>query len=125
MTKSYYNVDTNETWTEEEIREEFNALKRNGELEDFYEDDFEYYLKNCLVENNGSLQEIAPDYEIENRRRWTATKIAAQSEMKYEDILNVLQKYNVHGNWTMYEINNRPTDIDELQEMVEQELGLR
>lgn len=81
-------------------------------------------MKRYPFDKNGSLEEIAPNYEIENRRKWTATKIAAQSEMKYEDILNVLQKYNVHGNWTMYEINNRPTDIDELQEMVEQELGL-
>ena len=75
--------------------------------------------------NNGSLEEIAPDFEIENRRRWTATKIAAQSEMEYADILEVLRKYNVHGNWTMYEICNRPVDYDELQEMVEQELGWR
>ena len=78
-----------------------------------------------MTRNNGSLEEIAPDSVIENKRRWTATKIAANSEMKYEDILNVLQKWNVHGNWTMWEINNRPTDYDELQEMVEQELGWR
>ena len=72
--------------------------------------------------SNGTLEEIAPDYEIENLRRWTATKIAAQSEMKYEDILGVLQKYNVHGNWTVWEIHNRPVDVDELHEMVEEEL---
>jgi len=68
---------------------------------------------------------IAPEYEIENRRRWTATKIASQSDMKYEDILEILQRHNVHGNWTIWEINNRPVDYDELQEMVEEELGWR
>lgn len=65
---------------------------------------------------------IAPDYEIENIRKWAALRISTGSEFKYEDILDVLRKYNVYGSWTMYEIINRPTDIDELQKLVEQEL---
>ena len=84
----YYNVDTGEIWTEEEIREEFDALNRNGELEDFYKDDFEYYLKNCLVENNGSLQKIAPDWMINQRQRQVAKDIAT-TDMPYGDVLEV------------------------------------
>lgn len=71
------------------------------------------------------MEELAPEWDIENKRKWTAMKIASQSEIDYVDVLNVLQKYNVHGNWTTWEINNRPVDYDELQEMVEQELGWR
>lgn len=122
--RKFYDLDHDKVYTEEELRTDYEERRRNGELEDFY-DTFEYYLEACMTRNNGSLEEIAPDSVIENKRRWTATKIAANSEMKYEDILNVLQKWNVHGNWTMWEINNRPTDYDELQEMVEQELGWR
>lgn len=120
----YYNVDTGEIWTEEEIREEFDALKRNGDLEDFYEDDFEYYLKNCLVENNGSLQKIAPDWMINQQQRIVAKDIATV-DMPYNEVLEVLQRYNWFGNWSFWEINNRPVDIDEITEMVEQELGRR
>lgn len=72
-----------------------------------------------------NMEELASEWDIENKRRWTAMKIASQSEIDYVDVLNVLQKYNVHGNWTAWEINNRPVDYDELQEMVEQELGWR
>lgn len=118
----YYNVDTGEILTEEEIREEFDALKRNGELEDFYENDFEYYLKNCLVENNGSLQKIAPDWMINQQQRIVAKEIATV-DMPYNEVLEVLQRYNWFGTWSFWEINNRPVDIDEITEMVEQELG--
>lgn len=120
----YYNVDTGEILTEEEIREEFDALKRNGELEDFYEDDFEYYLKNCLVENNGSLQKIAPDWMINQQQRIVAKEIATV-DMPYNEVLEVLQRYNWFGTWSFWEINNRPVDIDEITEMVEQELERR
>ena len=122
--KKYYDIDHDKVYTEDELKTDYETRRSNGELEDFY-DTFECYLEACMTRNNGSLEEIAPDYEIENKRRWTAVKIAAQSDMKYENILNVLQKWNVHGTWTMWELSNRPTDYDELQEMVEQELGLR
>lgn len=121
--KKYWDVDHEKLWTEDELRKEYDNLKANGELEEYYET-FEYYLNACL-DKNGSLVLVAPDSEIEKLRKNTAMEIAAQSDMKYEDILNVLQKYNVHGTWTMWEINHRPRDIDELQEMVEQELGWR
>lgn len=68
-------------------------------------------------------EKIAPEYEINNLRKWTATKIAAKSNLKYEDILKWLQENNVHGNWTMYEILNRPVNIDEIMEIIEEELA--
>lgn len=63
-------------------------------------------------------EEIAPDYEIDNKRKWTALEIAAQT-----DFDEVLRKWNVHGTETMWEIVNRPVDIEELAECVEQELA--
>ena len=68
-------------------------------------------------------EEIAPESEIENKRKWTATKIAAQTDFDYEKVLEVLRKWNVHGTETMWEIVNRPVDIEELAECVEQELA--
>lgn len=68
-------------------------------------------------------EEIAPLYEIENKRKWTALKISAQTDFDYEKVLGVLRKWNVHGTETIWEIYNRPVDIEELAECVEQELG--
>lgn len=116
--KKYYDIESEEIFTEDQIY----AFWVQSEKLDF--PDFEKWLKE-VTGPNGTLEEIAPEYEIENFRKWTAIRIAAQSEMKYEDILKVLRKNNVHGNWTMYEIYNRPVDMDELREMVEQELSWR
>lgn len=65
-------------------------------------------------------EEIAPEHEIDNLRKWTALKIQAKTLMKYNDILDILRRNNVHGNWTMYEIIHRPADIDELVELIEE-----
>ena len=116
--KKYYDTVSEEVFTEEQL----SAFWWQSKRLDY--PDYNQWLAEATGKN-GTLEKIASDYEIENLRRWTATKIAAQSEMKYEDILEVLQKYNVHGNWTMWEIYNRPVGVDELQEMVEQELGWR
>lgn len=118
----YYDVDHDKIYTEDELRADYEQRKSARELADFY-DTFEYYLESCMTKNNGSLELIAPDYEIENKRRWTATIISTQIEMNYDDVLEILHKYNVHGTWTMWEICNRPTDYDELREMIENELS--
>lgn len=68
-------------------------------------------------------EEIAPDYEIDNKRKWTALEITVQTDFDYEKVLEVLRKWNVHGTETMWEIVNRPVDIEELAECVEQELA--
>lgn len=59
--KKYYDVDHDKLWTEDELRKEYNTLKENGELEDYYET-FEYYLNACL-DKNGSLVIINPKWE--------------------------------------------------------------
>ena len=115
--KKYVNYNDFSVKTEDELKEIWRA---NQDSDSYATETFEQWLNACI--DKGTLDIVANDYDIENRRRWTATKIAAQSDMKYGDILNVLQKYNIHGNWTPWEINNRPVDYDELQEIVEQEL---
>ena len=107
-------------YTIEELKKHYSEIKKET-VDKLFPDTFERFLERAL-NKNGDLEEIASDFDIENRRKWTATKIAAQSEMKYEEILNILQKYNIHSNWTLWEINNRPVDYDELTEMVEEEL---
>lgn len=63
------------------------------------------------------------EWLLENKRKWTALKISAQTDFDYEKVLEVLRKWNVHGTETMWEIVNRPVDIEELAECVEQELA--
>lgn len=71
--KKYWDVDRQKIWTEDEVRENYEYLKRIGDLDapEIY-NSFDYYLNSCLVENNGSLLLIASDEDIENKRRWTA-----------------------------------------------------
>lgn len=122
--KKYYNVDHDKIYTENELRKEHRRLLAEdfSEIEKEIYSDFNYWL-HCCLDKNGSLEEIAPEYEIENKRKWTALKIATQTDLDYEKILEILRKWNVHGTQTMWEIINRPVDIDELAEMVEQELS--
>lgn len=118
----YLNIETDEIFTEDELRADYEQKKRNGELEEFY-DTFEYYLRHCLTENNGSLQPIADDWMIHRLQRKVAEDIACE-DMPYGKCIDVIQKYNMFGTWSTWEINNRPVDVDEIREMVEQELGL-
>lgn len=121
--KKYWDVDHERLWTEDELRADYDQRKRNGELEDFY-NTFEYYLNCCLTINNGSLEEVAPDWMINQQQRIVAKEIATV-DMPYGDVLEVIQKYNWFGNWSTWEINNRPVDIDEITEMVAEELERR
>ena len=121
--RKFYDLEHDRVWTEDELQKEYKRLL----AEDFTDEEkeiyseFNYWLQ-CCTGKNGSLDEIAPEYEIDNKRKWTATKIATQTDLDYEEILEVLRKWNVHGTETMYEIVNRPVDVDELAECVEQEL---
>lgn len=67
-------------------------------------------------------EEITPESEIDNKRKWTATKIAAQTGFDYEKVLEILRRWNVHGNWTNWELANRPVNINELAELVAEAL---
>ena len=106
--------------TREELKKEFNKLKRTGETE---AETFLEYVNNC-TSKNGTLERVADDVWIKKLQHDVARDIACE-EMPYGKCLEVLQKYNWFGNWTAWEINHRPVDIDEVREMVEQELGLQ
>ena len=121
--RKFYDLEHDRVWTEDELQKEHKRLL----AEDFTDEEkeiyseFNYWLQ-CCTGKNGSLDEIAPEYEIDNKRKWTATKIATQTDLDYEEILEVLRKWNVHGNWTKWEINHRLVDIEELAELVAEEL---
>ena len=120
--KKYWDVDHERLLTEDEIREDYVSLKATGDIDPEIYDSFEYYLNSCL-DKNGSLVPVADDWMIHRLQRDVASDIACD-EMPYGKCVEILQKYNMFGNWTAYEINNRPVDLDEISEMVAQELGL-
>lgn len=62
------------------------------------------------------------NYAVERKRQQTAEVVANITGCKYADVLEVLQNLGVHGNWTPWELNNRPVDYDELAGFVEEEL---
>lgn len=64
---------------------------------------------------------LSREFKIENLRKWTATKIVVVTRFNYFSILELLQKWDVHGNWSDWELENRPVDIDELAELVSEE----
>lgn len=119
--KKYWDVDQDRIWTEDELRDFYEKLKRSGDLPDFY-DDFNYYLEACL-DKNGSLTEIADDWIINRLRRTVASEIACK-EMPYDKCLEVICRYNMFGTWSAYEVDHRPVNIDEATEIVGEYLGL-
>lgn len=62
------------------------------------------------------------NYAVERKRRQTAEVVARKTGYTYSDVLYVLQKLGVHGNWTPEELRNRPVDYDELAEIVAEEI---
>ena len=118
--KKFRDNETNEVVTIDDLVKEFADLKANNQTEST---SFEEYVINCMDYNNGTLEEIAQDWAINRMQRSVSNEIAC-AEIPYEKALEVIQKYNMFGNWTTYEINNRPVDVDEIRELVEQELGL-
>lgn len=117
--KRYLCIDNDMIYTEDEIRRDYEQLVKAG----MEHGTFEYYLECCLTRNNGSLEEIADDYEIERLRRDVASDIACD-EMPYAEVLEVLQKLGWFDGWTPWEIAHRPIDVDEIAEIVAEQLGL-
>ena len=117
--RKYLDIETDKIITEDQLRDEFETLRKANETD---AENFGQYLNNCL-DKNGTLEKIADEVWIKRLQRDVARDIAC-AEMPYEKCLDVLQKKNVFGNWTAYEINHRPVDVDAIIEMVEQELGL-
>ncbi len=61
--------------------------------------------------------------EAMNLQRKVANDIAC-ADISYSQALESLQRNHVFENWTYYECNHRPVDVDELAECVAQDLGL-
>lgn len=120
--KKYWNTETDQLITEEELRQEYISAKATGDIDPEIYDTFEYYLNGCLVENNGSLMPVADDWAIHRLQRDVASDIACD-EMPYEKCLEVLQKWHMFESWSAYEISNRPVDVDAISEMVAEELS--
>lgn len=64
---------------------------------------------------------LSREFKIDNLRKWTAAKIAVVTGFNYFSIFELLQRWNVHGNWTDWELENRPVNIEELAELVAEE----
>ena len=68
-------------------------------------------------------EELADKFEIENKRKWTALRVSRELRVPYETVYKVLTELGVHGNWTKWEIQNRPVDIDEMTDIVSEYLS--
>lgn len=62
------------------------------------------------------------NYAVERKRRQTAEVVARMTGYKYADVLEVLQRLGVHGNWSTEDFKRRPVDYREIAEIVEEEL---
>ncbi len=59
----------------------------------------------------------------QNKRKWTASKLAMRMDYGYAEILTALEEMNVHGNWTEEDFQDgRPVFYDELEELVTERL---
>lgn len=112
--KRYYDYETEEIYDENQL----SAFWLQSERLDH--PDYDKWLADATGPN-GTLEEIAPDYEIERLRKWAANEMSAQSNLSYETILEWLQENNVYGTWTMYEINHRPVNTGDLLGIIEEE----
>lgn len=115
VVKKYYDTESEEVFTEDQIY----AFWVQSEKLDF--PDFEKWLKE-VTGPNGTLKEMPSDWELENKRRWTAVKVAANTGYDYLKVLEILREINAHGNWTAEEIASRPVDIEEMSEIVSEEM---
>lgn len=55
----YFKNEEGELLTLENIRQTYNELKADGDLQDY--EDFNYYLQACMYYNNGTLTELSED----------------------------------------------------------------
>ena len=62
------------------------------------------------------------ELELKHRRTLTARQICARTAYKHSDVLEILERLGVHGNWTLEELWNRPSDYEELTEIVIEEM---
>ena len=116
--RRFYDTESEEIFTEDELYC-FWAQ----------EDAFDYpNFNQWLAEaagKNGTLEELASDEQVDNKRKWTALKIVTETGYNFEEVLDILRELNVHGNWSIEDIRYRPVDIDELVEIVEEKIERR
>jgi len=117
----YHNIDNDTVITEEELRDEYEEKVANGEADDY--DNFMAYREACMIYNNGSLEKIADDWEINRLRRAVAWDIISATEIDAQKVMDWMEDNDVFGNWTAWEINHRPVDVEELIECAEQMLS--
>ena len=115
----YYCSENDKVYTETELRELYEEVKNEST---FATDSFERWLEVAL---NESLEKISEEWRINKLRRDVAQDIAASEDLPYEKVFEWMERNNVFGNWTDYEIDNRPVDVDELAEIVAEERGLK
>ena len=112
--KRYYDYESEEIYDENQLY----AFWLQSEKLDH--PDYNKWLADATGAN-GTLEEIAPESEIERLRKWAANEMATQSNLSYETILEWLRENNVYETWSMYDINHRPVNTDELLEIIEEE----
>ena len=119
--RKFRNAVTDTIITENDLLCEYaRQIDENAGIIDFIVD-FPDFINHCLLVNGGDLEEIAPDWMIERLRRAVANDLACK-EMEYSDILEYFQSAGIFGTWTVYEINNRPVDLEEIRELAEENL---
>ena len=65
----------------------------------------------------------AESWMINRLQKSVANDIACK-EIPYYKVLGILQKWKAFENWTVWEMDHRPVNVDELRECIEQEVGL-
>lgn len=55
---------------------------------------------------------------VERLRRSVARDLEMQYGLDYEETLTWLQQVSVFGNWTEWELQNRPVDLTELADLL-------
>lgn len=111
--RKFYDTVSEEIFTEEQL----SAFYAQGEGDRELYPTFESWLQE-ITGKNGTLEEIAPDSEINRLRKSVARDIARDTDLDYDQILEIMNNWNVFGTWTIWEINHRPVDVDELSEII-------
>lgn len=109
--RKFYDTVSEEIFTEDQL----SAFYAQGEGDRY--PTFEIWLRE-ITGKNGTLEEIAPDSEINRLRKSVARDIARDTDLDYDQILEIMNNWNVFGTWTIWEINHRLVDVDELSEII-------
>ena len=110
----YWDNDKNVTYTEEDIQRLWNQHN----LETGSQIPFQEWLR-----QNINIEKCADEWKINSLRKNVAKDIAT-NDLPYETVLNWMTKHGIFENWTDYEIDHRPIDVDEIAEIIEHQTGI-